>query len=73
MWVDGDERMTSPIRIRLARSRWLTVTLEQGTVVLAARDGWSQRLTRAQAWALAEALDAVATAPEPEGRPTPGA
>ena len=54
--------MREPLRVRLAEAEALTVTIEGEFVVLAHGGHWVERLTRAQAWELAEALDAVATA-----------
>ena len=54
--------MKEPVRVRLAEAEVLTVTIEGEFVVLAHAGRWEERLTRAQAWELAEALEAVATA-----------
>ena len=54
--------MKEPVRVKLAGTEALTVTMDAEFVVLAHVGRWVERLTRAQAWELAEALEAVATA-----------
>jgi len=59
---DRGQCLKEPVRVRLAEAEALTVTIEGEFVVLAHAGRWEERLTRAQAWELAEALEAVATA-----------
>lgn len=51
-----------PVRIVLESGESLTVRLVDGVVEIAREDRWLQRLTREEAWQLAEVLDDVATA-----------
>lgn len=53
--------MTNAISIVLVSGETLTVRLVTGLVEIALEDHWLQRLTREEAWRLAEALDEVAT------------
>ena len=51
-----------PVTLMLASGASLTVRLIEGALQITSGEGWEQRLTREEAWRLAEALDALATA-----------
>ncbi len=53
--------------VRLHDGQVIELRLEGDLVVIDSRD-WRQSLTRDDAWALAEALDAVATGGSDDGR-----
>jgi hypothetical protein len=48
-------------RVQLRDGGLLEVRLREDTIVIGRVGGWSERLSRPEAWELAEALDAIAT------------
>jgi hypothetical protein len=53
---------TAPVRrVQLRDGGLIEVRLIDDTIVIGRVGGWSERLSRSEAWELAEAIDAIAT------------
>ena len=62
----GTERDPRAIVVRVGdRGESIRVSRTRSGLLLASGDRWEQRLTLKEAWRLAEAIDELATGPEP--------